>query len=192
MIEKFENDYGGYSILTLSPIYKGDVIFTAEDIVSDEEEGWIEIPFSILNIFRNSIDMDTFTKFCYNVTESIVRGPIDIKYVLHASNFIDHSCDPNVGLDVEDNWIALRNIDKDEVLNIDYGTLLFNPEHRFDCLCRSTKCRGRISPNDWKFLCLQDNKVFPSGTRDYVNKYMNLDSSRSKKFFSLLKMIFGK
>lgn len=190
MIFKRLNEYGDLSIYTNDPIYEGDLVFSTEEILSDEKEGWIEIPFSYLKMFKDSVDHETFEKFCYNITSDIVRGPIHLKHVTHESNFIDHSCDPNISLDEHDNWIAKKDIDKGEQLTIDYGTLLFCSRHNFQCRCETSKCRGRITPEDWKKLCLDSSTIFPSGVREYVERYLNSDSIKNRKIFSLIKRIF--
>lgn len=190
VISKKMNEYGDFSIVTDSIIYKGDIIFTENEILSDESEGWIEIPYRILGMFNKTVDFEAFNKYCYNVTIDIVRGPISLQNVIHESNYIDHSCDPNVGLDEDDNWVALSHISKDDYLSIDYGTILFSSSHDFSCRCGSRSCRGKLSPDDWKKLCLDSSRVFPSGAREFINKYMMSDQSKGRKIFSLLKKIF--
>ncbi len=60
--------------------------------------------------------------------------------------FVNHSCAATClspGFDFE---IAVRDIQADEEITDDYGTL--NLEEPFDCLCGSSHCRHRVMPDD--------------------------------------------
>jgi hypothetical protein len=60
--------------------------------------------------------------------------------------FVNHSCAAaclSPGFDFE---IAVRDIQPDEEITDDYGTL--NLEEPFKCLCGSKNCRGRVLPDD--------------------------------------------
>jgi SET domain-containing protein len=66
----------------------------------------------------------------------------------HYLDFINHSCSPNIGYDVElFLFYALRDIKLGEELVYDYETteadLVINGED-FVCLCGSSNCRGNI------------------------------------------------
>jgi hypothetical protein len=67
-----------------------------------------------------------------------------------AFRFMNHSCEPNCELMLEDGkgeslpkmWVrALRDIEPDEELTIDYQ---WSHEHAIPCGCGSTRCRGWI------------------------------------------------
>ena len=74
--------------------------------------------------------------------------------------FLNHSCNPNLGIKGQIFMVALRNIEKDEELTFDYG-MEWYPEKidlpgdkkRFDrmtCHCGSEICRGVVTENDWE------------------------------------------
>lgn len=90
--------------------------------------------------------------------------PIDDAHVLGARTddecdkvklFINHSCDPNCGLQGINVGIAMRDIDADEEITFDYSTL-DNENYSFVCSCGSPKCRGMITGYDWKKPELQE------------------------------------
>lgn len=59
--------------------------------------------------------------------------------------YINHSCDPNCGIDADLRLIALRDLAAGEELSFDYSTTMH--EHgawSLDCGCGSPSCRGRI------------------------------------------------
>jgi SET domain-containing protein len=70
-----------------------------------------------------------------------------------ADDFVNHSCEPNAGMliDATDvRLIALREIAPAEQITFDYSTTMDEDDFEFDCLCGSSKCRGRI--RDFKHL----------------------------------------
>ena len=69
--------------------------------------------------------------------------------------YINHSCNPNVYIDGQVVFRALRDINAGEFINVDYGTFMitktdFIPE----CKCGSSNCRGKVTGEDYKFLDL--------------------------------------
>lgn len=77
----------------------------------------------------------------------------DVPY--NDARFINHSCDPNCEVEIEDGhiWIiALRDIRKGEELSYDYG---FDLEfyQQFPCRCGSPKCVGfMVGQEHWDKL----------------------------------------
>jgi len=67
-----------------------------------------------------------------------------------APDFINHSCDPNCGLDGQITIIALRHILPGEQVSIDYAMCDGSPYDEFDCGCGSHVCRGRVTGDDWR------------------------------------------
>lgn len=69
--------------------------------------------------------------------------------------FVNHSCDPNVYIDGQIVFRALRDIEAMEFLNVDYGTFFLTKKNPIDpCNCGSTNCRGKVTGEDYKFLNL--------------------------------------
>ena len=162
MIQRLSDPIKGFKLIATKAISKDTLIYTKSQIESDESKGWIRLRYSDLDQIKNLVDVEIFNKFCYNITYLSVIGPISNKYVIHDSNFINHSCSPTVGLTPSGSWVALSNIKKGEELTIDYGTLIFSAEHQFNCSCKSTNCRGKVNPEDWRRLCLESGHIFPS------------------------------
>jgi len=72
---------------------------------------------------------------------SFQEGPAD---------WMNHSCNPNAGLQGQISVIALRDIAIDEEICFDYAMSDGSPYDEFDCRCGSPHCRGRITGNDWQ------------------------------------------
>lgn len=68
------------------------------------------------------------------------------------SDYINHSCNPNVGMYDCLTLIAIRNIKKGEELLCDYS--FWEADENWilecECNCRSELCRKRITGRDWR------------------------------------------
>lgn len=74
------------------------------------------------------------------------------------TNFINHSCDPNVWMQDEVTLVARRDIVVSEELTVDYAMFEGDEEWvgRFECRCGSELCRGRFTGKDWRRQDLQE------------------------------------
>ena len=109
--------------------------------------------------------------------------PISDEYYLGATNkeeedkiklYQNHSCNPNVGLHGEITFVAMRDIEKDEELTVDYA-FIDNEEYSFKCTCGSDNCRGMITGFDWKIKDLQEKyyDYFAQYLKDKIDKERN-------------------
>lgn len=80
-----------------------------------------------------------------------------IKNINHVKNihYMNHSCNPNVGFDANDNYIAIKKIKKGDEFLMSYSFLYTNSNFKIKCLCGNKKCRKVITGNDWKDVKLQ-------------------------------------
>ena len=66
--------------------------------------------------------------------------------------FLNHSCDPNLGIMGQITFVAMRHIKPGEELSYDWA--MENDEGpgpwKFECSCGQLNCRKFISGNDWK------------------------------------------
>lgn len=65
-------------------------------------------------------------------------------------DFINHSCEPNAGLNGQIVIVALQAIAADEEITIDYAMCDGSPYDEFNCCCGAARCRGRVTGNDWR------------------------------------------
>ena len=70
-------------------------------------------------------------------------------------DYINHSCDPNAGLDGQIVIRAMRDIAAGEEVTIDYAMCDGDPTDEFECLCGSPRCRRIVTGNDWQLPELQ-------------------------------------
>jgi uncharacterized protein len=67
-----------------------------------------------------------------------------------SADFINHSCDPNLGLRGQITLVALCDINVGEEVCFDYAMTDSTPYDEFECHCGSAICRGTIRGDDWK------------------------------------------
>ena len=65
-------------------------------------------------------------------------------------DYINHSCEPNCGLDGQITIVAMHAIQPGDEVTIDYAMCDGSPYDEFDCACGSSQCRGRVTGNDWR------------------------------------------
>lgn len=75
------------------------------------------------------------------------------------SDYINHSCDPNIGMLDAITLVAIKDIKKDDELLCDYSFWENNEEWvmKTKCSCGSSHCRKIISGQDWKNIKSTDN-----------------------------------
>ena len=65
-------------------------------------------------------------------------------------DYINHSCEPNCGLDGQIAIVAMQAIQAGEEVTIDYAMCDGSPYDEFDCACGSPICRERVTGDDWR------------------------------------------
>jgi len=92
------------------------------------------------------------------LTEEIRRHTVQVEERLYLAShgpdegpdFINHSCEPNAGLDGQVVIVALQRIQPGDEVTIDYAMCDGSPYDEFDCACGSAICRGRVTGEDWR------------------------------------------
>lgn len=142
----------GRGLFACQPIAPGTRLFNEDDWVDEAEAR----AFTVLT--PKQLDglspalRKTFVCYGYNTALEEVTGTFHPEAVRHPVNFINHSCDPNLGYDGVDAIVALHGISPGEEIRMDYGTYSFSFDHEFTCTCGAWGCRGQIRRNDWRHL----------------------------------------
>ena len=90
----------------------------------------------------------------YPIADDFVLAPFTAKEVEDVMMFLNHSCEPNIGILGQIIFIAMRELSVDEELTIDYAMFGADQES-MRCNCRSPQCRRLITNLDWKIEILQ-------------------------------------
>lgn len=138
---------GEVGAFALKSFKKGEIIIKSEEF----EDNYL-LP---IDEYRK-LDRETkkmVTAFC-EVADASAIVPQNINHIRNI-HYMNHSCMPNVGFDRKDNYIAIRNIKKNEEFLMCYSFLYTDPKFKMKCLCKSKNCRKIITGNDWKDKKLQ-------------------------------------
>jgi hypothetical protein len=105
--------------------------------------------------------LDAVTKrklmgYCPGTPEGLL-APADLNYISVAWQ-MNHSCQPNVGFNAADDFVAMRAIRRGEELCWDYAFAESNPKFRMKCRCGAVDCRGVVTGKDWQHLVSEPNK----------------------------------
>lgn len=101
---------------------------------------------------------DKHGDFALQIDESFVIGP-RYSNELEDTDYFNHSCNPNSGINGQIFLVAMRDIAPGEEITFDYAMVLHKtagvPLYEMVCSCGSANCRGTITDNDWRLPELQ-------------------------------------
>jgi uncharacterized protein len=100
-----------------------------------------------------------------HIAEDMFIGPLDEVEREGSMIFSNHSCDPNIGVQGQIVFVAMRDIDKGEELTHDWATT-DDDNYEMECNCGADNCRKVISGQDWRRRDLQEKY------RGYISWYL--------------------
>jgi hypothetical protein len=83
------------------------------------------------------------------ITEDLFIGPVSKRQREGGMMHLNHSCEPNLGLQGQIVYVALRDIAAEEELTFDYAMTDDEPVE-MECRCGTPSCRRRITGRDWQ------------------------------------------
>jgi hypothetical protein len=129
---------GGRGVYARVPLSRGEIlVIFGGDVVPGDVLAGLD---STARRFTLQVDEDA-----YLVSTRI--GPAD---------WVNHSCDPNAGVQGQITLVALRDIEAGEEICFDYAMSDGSCYDEFDCQCGSSRCRGRVTGGDWRLPELRD------------------------------------
>ena len=99
-------------------------------------------------------------------------------------DYVNHSCDPNLGLSSSISLVALRDIQADEEVCFDYAMTDSTPYDEFTCGCGADQCRRLITGNDWQLPELQERY------NGYFSPYLQRRINRLKQDKEVNEVVF--
>lgn len=142
-------DHHGIFATRLIPA--GTTLFRHEDWVEDEALGWETLSTQeVLELSPE--DRCRYLRYAYDISFGQMVGTCDWSRARHISNFMNHSCSPNMIYGLHDDIIASREIKPGEELTIDYANFIVNIDQDFTCSCKTHRCRHQILRDDWMGL----------------------------------------
>ena len=89
------------------------------------------------------------------IAEDLVIAPARTDEREGSMLFTNHSCDPNIAIQGQIVFVAMRDIAAGEELTHDWATT-DDGDYAMDCRCGSASCRGTITGKDWMNPHLQE------------------------------------
>lgn len=130
----------GIGVFAISPISKGEIVWIRSGRIMTLDEA------KKLN--------DRLLGFSVQIHDNFLLCAINEEEVSDFIIHFNHSCKPNVGLSGDVTYVAMKDIEVDEELVVDYAMFITRP-FRLDCNCRTLECRGEITGDDWKLAELK-------------------------------------
>ncbi|KKU92276.1 MAG: Nuclear protein SET [Microgenomates group bacterium GW2011_GWA1_48_10] len=90
------------------------------------------------------------------IADDLYITPLEKSEIGGSMMYLNHSCEPNVGLAGNIIFVAMRDIDSGEELTIDYAMIDGDEDDAMECRCGSRNCRKTIRGTDWKRKDLQE------------------------------------
>jgi len=139
-IEVREDSLEGRGVIALQDITRDEIVaIKAGHVVTADE---IELITAEVGDFALQID------------DGFYISPRSADEVDDMTVFINHSCDPNIGFRGQVVYVAMREIKAGEELCHDYS-MERSDNYALDCRCGSSRCRGKVTGQDWKLPELQ-------------------------------------
>ena len=88
------------------------------------------------------------------IGEDLFIGPLSLEEREGSMIFSNHSCEPNIGVQGQIIFVALRDIAADEELTHDWATT-DDDDYEMECKCGAQTCRKVITGQDWRREDLQ-------------------------------------
>ncbi|VTR98689.1 nuclear protein set : Nuclear protein SET OS=Pedosphaera parvula (strain Ellin514) GN=Cflav_PD1759 PE=4 SV=1: SET [Gemmata massiliana] len=130
----------------------GRGLFATEPIVRDEivcvKGGHLLDKTSLerLKAVVNDADMQ--------IADDLFLAPTTAEEFESVMMFLNHSCEPNVGVQGQIAFVAMRDVAAGEELTLDYATIDHDAEP-MPCRCGASTCRRLVTGRDWQLPALQ-------------------------------------
>ena len=106
------------------------------------------------------------------VADNLFIGPYREEEREGSMIFSNHSCDPNIGVQGQIVFVAMRDIQPGEELTHDWATT-DDDDYELKCNCGATSCRKILTGKDWQRKELQEKY------RNYMSWYLERKIEKS-------------
>ena len=98
----------------------------------------------------NRETLDTLSSRMRQMSVQVEEGLYLVSMREGPGDYVNHSCDPNAGLNGQIAVVAIRDIAPGEQVTFDYAMSDGSDYDEFECACGAANCRGRVSGRDWR------------------------------------------
>lgn len=89
------------------------------------------------------------------IADDLFIGPLTQEERTGSMIFSNHSCEPNIGVQGQIVFVAMRDIEAGEELTHDWATT-DDDDYEMECRCGAASCRRIITGQDWRRQDLQE------------------------------------
>ena len=146
-----ESAIHGQGLFASEPIAKGEVVCVKGGYIFDRHT-------------LNSMP-EWFRAAEIQIAPDLFIGPVDQSEREGSMIFSNHSCEPNIGVQGQIVFVALRDIAAGEELTHDWATT-DDDDYEMACKCGATSCRGVVTGKDWQRPELQEKY------KDHISLYL--------------------
>lgn len=130
-----ESSIEGRGLFAVQPIKKGEIVCI--------KGGYIFNRQTLLQV------QESLGPAEIQIAEDLFIGPLSAEEREGSMIFSNHSCDPNIGVQGQVVFVAMRDIDAGEELTHDWATT-DDDAYEMGCNCGSKNCRKIITGQDWR------------------------------------------
>ena len=146
-----ESPIHGKGLFATAPIAKGEIVCVKGGYVFDRET-LLSMP-------------EWYRAAEIQIAEGLFIGPRNEDEREGSMIFSNHSCEPNIGVQGQIVFVALREIAAGEELTHDWA-MTDDDDSELECHCGAAGCRGIITGQDWRRKDLQEKY------RGYMSAYL--------------------
>ena len=125
----------GRGLFAVEPIQHGEIVAIKGGHLVDEET------------YRKHADVIGVSDI--KIADGFYLAALDPAEYEGVMLFLNHSCEPNVGVQGNIVFVAMRDIVAGEELTIDYA-MIDDSDECMDCTCGSPACRTVVTGRDWQ------------------------------------------
>jgi len=108
------------------------------------------------------------------IADDLFIGPLGDEEREGSMIFSNHSCDPNIGVQGQIVFVAMRDVEAGEELTHDWATT-DDDTYEMECHCNASNCRKVITGQDWRKPELQ------AKYRGFISAYLQEKISRATR-----------
>jgi SET domain-containing protein len=146
-----ESRIHGKGLFAIEPITKGEIVCVKGGYIFNRQT-------------LNSLP-DWYRAAEVPIADDLFIGPLHQEERQGSMIFSNHSCEPNIGVQGQIVFVAMRDISAGEELTHDWSTT-DDDDYELECNCGALRCRKIITGQDWRRADLQEKY------RGYLSWYL--------------------
>jgi len=154
-----ESSIHGKGLFAIEQIKKGEIVCVKGGFIFDRQTLG-EMP-------------DWYRAAEIQIADDLFIGPLAENEREGSMIFSNHSCDPNIGVQGQIVFVAMRDIEAGEELTHDWATT-DDDDYEMECKCGALSCRKIITGKDWQKSELQQKYC------GYISTYLTNRINQSK------------